>query len=202
LSSTMDMPCAPFLTQPDVAVFKNLQYDVKLASQKDISSLAKHNDASTIQLLSDLNNTKCESFQPTVFTGWDKGNIPPFVDHYLIQPYTTWAKTVVRRPTDVVFLTHILLYLSTSVPSAFRLFVHFTWPHAVLHWLMQAYYCGSFTLMLHNHIHNNGILAPEYAFFDRIWPYILEPLMVRIPRALARNGVPFLGTCCQIVSTE
>jgi hypothetical protein len=31
--------------------------------------------------------------------------------------------------------------------------------------------------MLHNHIHNNGVLAKQYAFFDRMVPYILEPLM-------------------------
>ncbi|MCJ1416051.1 hypothetical protein MMC32_002386 [Xylographa parallela] len=31
--------------------------------------------------------------------------------------------------------------------------------------------------MLHNHIHNNGILAKRYALFDYAWPYVLEPLM-------------------------
>ncbi|KZP14492.1 hypothetical protein FIBSPDRAFT_104852 [Athelia psychrophila] len=32
--------------------------------------------------------------------------------------------------------------------------------------------------MLHNHNHNNGVLAKPYAlFFDRAYPYILEPLM-------------------------
>ena len=31
--------------------------------------------------------------------------------------------------------------------------------------------------MLHNHIHNNGILAKKYAWFDKSFPYILEPLM-------------------------
>ena len=140
-------------------------------------SLVDCDDQMTLQLLSNLNSPKSQDFQPTVFTGWDQPDISPLIQHYLVQPYTNWAKTVVRRPTDVVFLTHILLYLSTSVPSAIRLYVHFTWPHAILHWLMQGYYCGSFTLMLHNHIHNNGVLAAKYALFDQIWPYILEPLM-------------------------
>ena len=31
--------------------------------------------------------------------------------------------------------------------------------------------------MLHNHIHNNGVLALEYSLFDKLWPYVLEPLM-------------------------
>jgi hypothetical protein len=70
-----------------------------------------------------------------------------------------------------------LLYLSTSVTSAVILYNHFSWTHAILHWAMQAWYCGSFTLMLHNHIHNNGLLAKKYALFDNLWPYILEPLM-------------------------
>lgn len=167
----------PSLTRPDIAVWKNLKYDVDLSEQKEVDSPADHDDVSTVQLLSDLNSTKSQSFQPTIFVGWDQSDISPIIQNYLIHPYTTWAKTVVRRPTDVVFLTHILLYLFTSGPSAIRLYIHFTWPHAVLHWLMQAYYCGSFTLMLHNHIHNNGVLAPQYALFDKIWPYILEPLM-------------------------
>ncbi len=173
----MEAPYHPSLTQPDVAVWKNLSWDVDLAEHKEVDSLKDHSDESTIRLLRDFNSTKSQSFQPTIFTGWDQSDISPLLDYYVIRPYTSWAKTVVRRPTDVVFLTHILLYLSTSIPSALRLYIHFTWPHAVLHYLMQAYYCGAFTLMLHNHIHNNGVLATEYALFDNLWPYILEPLM-------------------------
>ena len=103
--------------------------------------------------------------------------LPQILYRSLLQPYIEWASKVVRRPTDVVFLTHIILYLSTSVPSAIYLYYGFTWPHGICHWLMQTYYCGSFTLMLHNHIHNNGVLAPKYAWLDKTFPYILEPLM-------------------------
>ncbi|KIM73713.1 hypothetical protein PILCRDRAFT_828848 [Piloderma croceum F 1598] len=42
---------------------------------------------------------------------------------------------------------------------------------------MTGWYCGAFTIMLHNHIHNNGVLSKRYAFFDFTVPYILEPLM-------------------------
>ena len=167
----------PQLTQPDIALWKNLKRDIDLAENKDIDSLAVHDDVSTLQFLGDLNSTESESFQPTVFTAWDQGDLSPFIEKHIVRSYVSWAKTVVRRPTDVVFLTHILLYLFTSVPSAVGLYWRFTWPHAVLHWLMQAYYSGSFTLMLHNHIHNNGVLAAEHALFDKMWPYILEPLM-------------------------
>ena len=99
------------------------------------------------------------------------------LDRHLLQPYISWASGTVRRPTDVVFLTHIILYLTTSVPSAFYLYYSFSWLRAISHGLMQAWFCGPFTLMLHNHIHNNGILAKEYAWFDKSFPYILEPLM-------------------------
>lgn len=169
----------PSLTQPDIAVWNNLMHDldqVRLVQQK-VDSLSDHDDQLTLRVLDNLNDPKSQDFQPTICTGWDHSHISPFVQRHIIQPYCTWAKTVVRRPTDVVFLTHLLLYFSTSIPSAVGLYLHFTWPHAVLHWLMQAYYAGSFTLMLHNHIHNNGVLAAEYVHWDKIWPYILEPLM-------------------------
>jgi fatty acid desaturase len=42
---------------------------------------------------------------------------------------------------------------------------------------MQVWYSGAFTLLMHNHIHNNGVLQKSYATFDWLFPYILEPLM-------------------------
>ena len=41
---------------------------------------------------------------------------------------------------------------------------HFSYLHGVCHWIMQLYYSGSFTLMLHNHIHNRSLLARQYAW--------------------------------------
>ena len=41
---------------------------------------------------------------------------------------------------------------------------------------MQIWYAGSYTLMMHQHIHMRGILAKEYAWFDNIFPYITDPL--------------------------
>lgn len=74
-------------------------------------------------------------------------------------------------------LTHLLLYFTTSVPSAAFLFYHFTWIHAVLHCVMQATYIGAYTLMMHQHIHMRGILNPRFALFDKLFPYVLDPLM-------------------------
>ena len=171
----------PLLTKPDIIVLQNLSHDiqqVELSPKLEKSNEdSVHDDTCTIDLLNKINDETSEEFQPTVFTGWDQKDIPKPIYRFLVRPYLAWAKTVVRRPTDVVFLTHILLYLATSVPGAIQLYYNFSWPHAIFHWVMQGWYCGSFTLMLHNHIHNNGVLASKYAWFDKTWPYILEPLM-------------------------
>ena len=168
----------PQLTQPDTIVLENLLQDIKGA--KTDSDTSNFDDKTSIDLLTGLSDETSSKFQPTIFTGWDEKDllgIPDALHKNLLRPYVQWAQQVVRRPTDVVFLTHILLYLSTSVPSALYLFYNFTLLHGIFHWLMTAWYSGPFTLMLHNHIHNNGFLSKYYAWFDKSFPYILEPLM-------------------------
>lgn len=133
----------------------------------------------SLQFLTLANDPNQSQFQPTVFTSWDLKDLglSGFINRAFLTRYISWAQGVVRRPTDVVFVTHTLLYLTTLVPSALYLFYRFSWTHALLHWLMEAYYCGPFTLMLHNHIHNDGILDHRYSILDRSIPYVLEPLM-------------------------
>lgn len=99
------------------------------------------------------------------------------IHYYVLQPYIRWARKVVRRETDVVMVTHIILYFTTSLPSAVVLFYRFSWLHAVLHGLMQGWYVGTYTLMMHQHIHMGGILAKEYRWFDLAFPFITDPLM-------------------------
>jgi len=98
---------------------------------------------------------------------------------HVVQPYSRFAQGVVRHPTDVVFLTHLLLYSSTILPSAIYLLWpgHFSWTHGILHTVFTMWCAGPFTLMLHNHIHNNGILNSSWAWLDKTFPYVLEPLM-------------------------
>ncbi|KAI9779423.1 MAG: hypothetical protein M1839_007388 [Geoglossum umbratile] len=171
------------LTQSDLIVLRNLLQDIGQAGKSvaaDTDSDKTVNRQASVDLLTGLNDETSPYFQPTVFTGWDQKDfqrLPSFLNRYFLQPYITLARRVVRRQTDVVFLTHIILYLCTSVPSAAFLFYRFSRPHAVLHLLMQGYYCGPFTLVLHNHIHNNGVLAKEYAWLDQTFPYVLGPLM-------------------------
>jgi hypothetical protein len=103
--------------------------------------------------------------------------IPKSVRRVLLGPYVRAARSIVRVETDVVMLTHLLLYFTTSVPSAVLLFSHFTWAHGLLHFVMQVSYMGAYTLMMHQHIHMRGILHPRFAAFDQLFPYLLDPLM-------------------------
>lgn len=177
----MDAFVDPALTRPDKFVHDNLSQDVRSHAtrlEKQSNAIDQgYSDKETIDALTKINDPQNADFQATIFTTWDEQDVSPWINQWLVKPYASWASTVVRRPTDIVFLTHILLYLSTSLPSAITLYLSFSWPHAIGHWLLQSYFCGSFTLMMHNHIHNNGVLAKQYAFFDRLWPYVLSPLM-------------------------
>ena len=173
----MDAPINPLLLKPDLLVLQNLLQDIRKShgtlGQAGTGSLRAHDDQSSLRALDKIHG------EPTVFTSWDLKDLPTGKGFKadLLRAYITWAQGIVRNPVDVVFLTHIILYLSTSLPSAAFLFYRFTWIHGVLHCLLQLSYCGPFTLMLHNHIHNNGLLKKRYAWFDNTWPYVLEPLM-------------------------
>ncbi|KAI9843136.1 MAG: hypothetical protein M1837_006589 [Sclerophora amabilis] len=157
---------------------KGLQADVAQhlpSSGDDIN----RDDETTMEHLSALNNPTDDKFEPTVFLGWDLQDIqiPRVLDRVVLQPYIKWARNVVRNETDVVMLTHLILYFTTSVPSALFLYYHFSWIHGVFHWLMQSYFVGTYTLMMHQHIHMRGILAKDYAWFDKTFPFVTDPLM-------------------------
>lgn len=173
----MDAPIHPLLLKPDLIILQNLLKDIRTnaGSEKcsSVDAFTDHDDQSSLRSLSELRD------EPSVFTSWDMKDLSASKGYKsdILRAYISWAQAIIRNPVDVVFMTHIILYLSTSVPSAVFLYYQFTWLHGIIHWLMQLSYCGSFTLMLHNHIHNNGLLKKEYAWFDQTWPYILEPLM-------------------------
>jgi hypothetical protein len=174
-------PDPGFYTTADHVVLEELFDDINRVESNGITKDSKSQSRISLNQLSHLNDAKSENFQPTVFSSWDynfadlekakdmKGSI--------LNWYIAWAMTVVRHDTDVVFLTHILLYLSTSVPSAIFLFYRFNYFHAITHLVLTVWFTSSFTLLLHNHIHNNGVLSKKYSLFDFIFPYILEPLM-------------------------
>lgn len=125
------------------------------------------------------NDPKDSEFVPIVFLSWDLEDLAntPIVFRVLLQYYVGWAKTIVRNEVDVVMLTHLLLYLFTSVPSAIYLYRHFSLIHGFLHTIVHVWYAGSYTLMMHQHIHMRGVLAKRYAWLDHSFPYITDPLM-------------------------
>lgn len=137
-------------------------------------------DEKTLSYLNGLNDSASPDFEPTVLQGSDYDSIDwkkPF-NQYVLRHYVRIAKSIVRVETDVVMLTHLILYFSTSVPSAIYLFFGaFTWIHGILHFLMQITYMGAYTLMMHQHIHMRGVLQKQYALFDHLFPYITDPLM-------------------------
>jgi hypothetical protein len=177
----------PNLTQPDQLV---LQYLLSDAARHDPSSCTKieqeklddtkRAEVELVQKLEALNDENSQHFEPTVTCTWDMEDLPahPAFLQTLLHLYIQWASHIVRRPTDVVFVTHLILYFVTSVPSAIHLFFYsFTWIHGIFHAVMTGYYFGTYTLMRHNHIHNNGILSSKWWIFDSLFPYLLDPLM-------------------------
>ncbi|OAA65136.1 fatty acid desaturase [Akanthomyces lecanii RCEF 1005] len=126
-----------------------------------------------------MNNPSDARFEPTVFSSVDVKDIrlPAILDRWALHPYIRMARSVVRHDTDVVMITHLILYFTTSVPSAAFLFWRFTWIHGLLHFIMQVSYMGTYTLMMHQHIHMRGILGRRFWLFDVLFPYITDPLM-------------------------
>ncbi|WYZ34578.1 hypothetical protein EsH8_I_000854 [Colletotrichum jinshuiense] len=164
---------------------ESLDKDKKSTSDESIScrGVSAQRDAIDIRKLKGLNDSTSEDFEPSVFSSVDLRDLPsklPAVIHdHVILPYVAWARKIVRHETDVLMLTHLILYFTTLVPSAILLFRHFTYIHGVLHLAMQFYYMGTYTLMMHQHIHMNGILAkrPILRLIDAVFPYITDPLM-------------------------
>ncbi|KAL4788553.1 hypothetical protein BJX76DRAFT_315010 [Aspergillus varians] len=186
----------PNLTEPDLLLLKNLLHDSENAgsleetgpalgtrnrTKKSTTQNGGYQDSNegTIKKLKAFNDARESEFEPTVFVTWDMKDLEklPNVAKWILQSYVKLARQVVRVDTDVVMLTHLILYFTTSVPSAILLFRHFRWAHGVAHWIMQTYYVGSYTLMMHQHIHGGGILKKGLWWFDGIFPYITNPLM-------------------------
>ncbi|KAI0436591.1 fatty acid desaturase [Xylaria telfairii] len=140
-------------------------------------------DKGDVATLKALNQPKCQDFEPTVFSTWDlrdlKSRLPPAVYQHLLIPYMSWATNVARFETDVVMVTHLILYFTTSLPSALWMFYRFTYLHGVLHILLQGWSIGVYTLLRHQHIHQRGVLNKDSwaRFFDHAFPYVMDPLM-------------------------
>lgn len=182
------LPCnmiterGPHLTYADTIVLRNLK-DIDSKGHPDGGKSQGHGDRATIQLLDKTTDPDSDEFLGSPFSTWDERDLNTWFRAAVVQPYVAWAEGVVRRRADVVFLTHIGLYLATLIPSAFLLYYRFSWLHAPCHFLLAIYYAGPFTLLLHNHIHNNGLLTQKYAWFDYLFPYMIGPLLGHTPNS-------------------
>ena len=101
-----------------------------------------------VKTLASLTNPSSSAFEPTIFTTWDNVDIPWIPEAWLAN-YVCWAQTIVRQPTDVVFLTHLIIYSTTVLPSAaWLLMKRFSYVHGILHLVYSIWCAGSFTLMM------------------------------------------------------
>ncbi|KAF2132312.1 hypothetical protein P153DRAFT_429470 [Dothidotthia symphoricarpi CBS 119687] len=194
----LPVPLDAALTGPDRMVLEILEKEyaassnvLSEASEDSDTSDVKHSkfvtpspedpqdrEQQTIAYLKNINNPKSDEFQPSVFSSVDVPDIKNArFRSWFLDPYTRWAQKVVRVETDVIMITHLLLYISTSIPSAIYMFYNFHWWHGLLHAVMQGYYMGPYTLLMHQHIHMRGVLNKKYALIDAVFPYVLDPLM-------------------------
>jgi hypothetical protein len=188
----------PNLTRADLIVLNDLLYDVDATKKKKLSKQSKNGavaghrektnieaedeDDETVQKLDAMNDPAAPEFEPTVFSSYDLKDLQqhPRIYRYLLLPYINFARKIVRVETDVVILTHLIIYCCTSIPSALLLYRHFTIAHGITHWLLQGYYTGTYTLLMHQHIHMGGVLSKRSVvirLFDELFPYVLNPLM-------------------------
>lgn len=170
------------LTYADTVLWRNLAKDID-AKVLDSGEREADIDLAAMQVLTRISDESCDEFQASPFSGWDERDLNAWFRVVIVQPYVAWAEGVVRRRADVVFLTHVGIYCATLIPSAIYLYYRFSWLHAACHWLLGIYYAGPFTLLLHNHIHNNGLLVAKYAWFDHAFPYFLGPLLGHTPNS-------------------
>ncbi|CCC12313.1 hypothetical protein SMACR_05490 [Sordaria macrospora] len=165
----------------------NTHGSAKGGVNKDAAGVSQRKAATrtseAITQLSALNDPKSLSFEPTITNFFDLADLQSFtwLPSTVLNAYTKWASSLIRVPTDILMITHLLIYFTTTVPSAFYLlFIRFSWPHAILHAVINGWYVGTYTLMMHQHIHMRGILTKDKLWtpvFDAIFPYILDPLM-------------------------
>lgn len=219
----MDLSINPYLTQPDKVVLENLMHDARNDIRRTHGNVTQgttpetmerladskletlEHDISAVKLLKSYNDPSSTDFVPTIFTTWDEGAIPNVLNQYLVKPYARLAMSIVRHPTDVVFLTHIIEYLTINLGSAIWLFWSFSYLHAIAHLAYTGWCIGSFTLMMHNHIHNQGVLKKRWRWLDMTFPYIVEPLMGHTwdsyyyhhvkHHHVESNGMPFQPMC-------
>ena len=133
------------------------------------STTSSARSADRQQVLNKLVDPASSAFEGiNVFTTWDNDQIPSlsscipfglgrhlhFIDatgNALRSTYVQWAQSTLRNPADVVFVTHILVYFSTVLPSAlYMLFIseRVSYAYGLAHLAYTIWCAGAFTLLL------------------------------------------------------
>ncbi len=169
----------PALTRADGIVLEQLLHDKQESQQcsEQLSHNALSTECHTLSDLAALTDPGSDQFEPVVFTSWDSNQVAGWVDSYLLQPYIRWASTVVRKPSDVVYASHLLILFAFGIPNFVLLFFHFNWIQALAQWTFITYFVGPYSIISHHHIHGRGILSPSWSWLDVMFPYILGPMM-------------------------
>lgn len=165
------------LTEADQIVLRNLNYDIRNNIQD--SSKVKQEDKVVDEDDDEHTLPRLEAISKEgwVFNTWDNKDMNKTIRMCFVTPYRLWAQSLVRQDPDCVFVTHLIIHFTMLLPSALYLYYNFHWWHGILHTVFAVWNAGPFTLLLHNHIHNNGIFKKQYWMFDLFFPYIVGPLM-------------------------
>ncbi|KAI2627127.1 fatty acid desaturase [Xylaria nigripes] len=170
-------------SSPASRILKSKNLPVNGGLSHKSSERSEDRDAHDVATLMGMNNPSSQDFEPAVFSSWDMGDLksrlPSGMYQNLLLPYISWAQKIARHKTDVIMVTHLLMYFTTSLPSALWLFYRFSYIHGILHVALQGWYIGAYTLLRHQHIHQRGVLAKRswVKVFDHLFPYVMDPLM-------------------------
>jgi hypothetical protein len=171
------LPLDPGLTAADIVVLESLSYDLDVSP----GCTSDSNDAGVIKALSDLSTPSTVQFEPVVLTSWSVDSIhrhlPPLINSLIVDPYIRWAGSVVRTPSDIIYLSHVLLITIFGLSNAIILFFRFNWIQAVLQYVMLGLFLGPFSIISHHAIHRRWLFSKEYRWLDIYCPYVLGPIM-------------------------
>ncbi len=101
--------------------------------------------------------------------------------------FQRWIEGMLYEPRDAVFVRLFLKNAAIVVPLQIALYVRFSWPLAVVTWIIQiAWLAPSAILSLHNTMHRPFFKAPR--IMNRVVPYVTS-LMFGIPTGYMEHHV-------------
>lgn len=108
--------------------------------------------------------------------GWFANEDVPEALQPLLRWYSGIVTPLVADARDAVFITHMLFFLVTVVPSAIGLMLSFSWPHAICHTVFLGVFIAPFILMLHCMCHRK-IASKDHPWVEGVVHWVLSPFM-------------------------